>query len=289
VSITPSASALPVTPTPPTITPTTSAVSVTPTPTITPTTSAVSVTPTPTRTPTPTTSTAASSGIPIATTTDIRVNYSTYSYTLVKQGTFTDNNSQTPLGGLGDRDNIVDLAFVNGKYFYFGQGSTQYVVGLIGPNGGVYQDSDGVVINSFSPFTYLWAVIDYTSDGDGYISIGDYSSIYPVIDQNIIPIDGWTPSISITAVPPPSPTPTRTPTPTVTLTPTVTPTISITPTITITPTRTPTPTISITPTRTPTPTVTPSSTPPAAFSALLKEDGDALLQENGDYILLEQQ
>ena len=91
--------------------------------------------------------------------------------------------------------------------------------------------------------------------GTYFIQYSKNNSPYAT-DFRGIPVSDWTPAITISTVPPVSPTPTvtptRTPTPTISITPTRTPT----PTISITPTRTPTPTISITPTRTPIPIVT---------------------------------
>ena len=131
----------------------------------------------------------APSGIVFSTTSNVTVNYATYPYTLAKQGTFTNNNSETVVGG--GQHNItatVSLSYVNGKYYYYTQGNYQYVVGLIGPSGASESDSEGGGLQGFNSGTYLWAVIVNTSGNYGLL---DFSYIYPVTDETIIPTTGW--------------------------------------------------------------------------------------------------
>ena len=141
------------------------------------------------------------SGITIATTSNVRVNYSQYPFDLIKSGTFTNNNDEISVGGIGNGANFIGLNFVNGKFYFAYDPNTfnlQFAVGLIGPSGGIWTDVDGTVLASFSSLIYLWAKIEYDPSGDGFFSISE-SSTNSVASENIIPTSGWSPSITITA------------------------------------------------------------------------------------------
>ena len=143
----------------------------------------------------------APSGITIATTANVRVDYSTYPFDLAKTGTFTNNNSENSIGGIGNGANTVSLNFVNGKFYYINDpndNNIQFAVGLIGPSGGIWTDADGSILQSFSSLIYLWAKVVYDPSGDGFFSVSEYST-NSVASEDTIPTTGWSPSITITA------------------------------------------------------------------------------------------